>query len=312
MKKAEPINIDRARDLKAAAYTWKAEGVSVVPVLPRSKSCIVNGWPKYGTGQLEVTDEKINLWFSQGTNNLAIVCGSGGVLALDFDDRKNYDAWLIEVGSYAETYTEVTGRGIHQFYKVSDQAVSRNFSGVEVLGIGHLCNAAPSIHPSGDCYFSPDPLTPIRSTTTENLFSLLSSLFSVTDLVPPAIDRSHNIPDPIVKVGDTAARIKAVYSMHQAASAAGIKNLHRSGRDKNYLVGNCPFHEDKHASFWIDESRNLWGCFSPSCEANRNRPVRYNAKGKLVTAQDVINFYSLLKKIPIDQAISELGREFSL
>ena len=289
----------RGQKLLEAAFTWQSEGVSVCPAQPRAKEVL------YHWRQLEgdpPTSKQIQSWFGSGVMNLALVCGTGGLLVLDFDQAESLEAWQLKAGELAKTYTEQTGRGLHLFYKV-DEPITKCFPvGVEALGLGHLCIAAPSIHPGGAVYSSPDVLQPIRRTTTQRLFSLLSEL-PVTDQAPKPAAKTLSkteLPAGIAKTGDIAGgdlitRIKAAIPV--LAFAVSLTELRQSGRAGRYWLGKCPFHEDEKPSFWVDQEKNIWGCYSPSCAGSKGG--------------DVLNLYALANNTTVNNAIRLLAREIA-
>lgn len=291
----------RGQKLLEAAYIWQSEGVAVCPAQPRAKEVL------YHWRQLEKdppTSKQIQSWFGSGVMNLALVCGTGGLVVLDFDQVQAVEAWQLKAGDLANTYTETTGRGLHLFYKVDEPITRRFLCGVEVLGLGHLCLAAPSIHPGGAVYSSPDALQPIKRTTQETLFSLLSEL-PVIDQVEkmPAVSLSKaQMPARAVtgKNGDTAggdliSRIKAAIPV--LAFAVSLTELRQSGRKGRYWLGKCPFHSDEKPSFWVDQEKNIWGCYSPSCKGSKGG--------------DVLNLYALANNITVPEAIRQLAREIA-
>lgn len=289
----------RGQKLLEAAFTWQSEGVAVCPAQPKAKEVL------YRWRQLEAdppTSKQIQSWFGSGVMNLALVCGTGGLLVLDFDQAAAVEAWQLKAGELANTYTEQTGRGWHLFYKVDEPITRRFLCGVEVLGLGHLCLAAPSIHPGGAVYSSPDALQPIRRTTQEILFSLLSEI-PVTDQALGSAAQSlskaklparvGNVKNSDIAGGDLITRIKAAIPV--LAFAMSLTELRESGGAGRYWVGKCPFHNDDKPSFWVDQVKNIWGCYSPSCAGNKGG--------------DILNLYALANNITVTESIRQLARE---
>ena len=277
-------NLERSRRLLEEAFTWRNEGVSAVPVQPRSKKCLLN-WRRFETTLPAQAD--IFNWFSSGVMNLAVVGGSGGLLVLDFDDPARFAAWQEKAGPLASTYQETTGRGVHLFYVV-DNPITRRFEECEALGRGHLCNASPSVHPNLSVYFSPDPLQPLLQVESAKLFTLLSEKPEPTKPARPA-EPGQLTPEKT----DLVSRIKATLpTLHFSETLTDLKP---SGHDGRWWIGRCPFHDDQEASFWVDGQRGLFGCFVPECEAHRGG--------------DLLNLYALSKGVSIQQAVKDLARE---
>lgn len=95
-----------------AARIAVAHGISVVPVDMKTKEPFWSRLPKdengdrtWATFQKQIADEEtLRAWFSDGKAGLAIVCGavSGGLLVLDHDILRFYDAWLQNVGELVD------------------------------------------------------------------------------------------------------------------------------------------------------------------------------------------------------------------
>lgn len=291
----------RGQKVLEAAYIWQSEGVAVCPAQPRAKEVL------YHWRDLEVdppTSKQIQSWFGSGVMNLAVVCGTGGLLVLDFDQVESVEAWQLKAGELATTYTEQTGRGLHLFYKV-DQPITRRFlCGVEALGLGHLCIVAPSIHPGGAVYFSPDPCEPIKRTTTGEIFSLLSEI-PVTDQACNSAGqslskaelpaRAGNVKSGDIAGSDVITRIKSAIPL--LAFAMSLTELRQSGGAGRYWLGKCPFHDDAKPSFWVDQVKNIWGCYSPICPGSKGG--------------DVLNLYALANNATVNDAIRQLAREIA-
>jgi hypothetical protein len=279
-------NTQRAGELLLEAFVWHDEGVSVVPAQPRSKAVRIP-WRRF-----EITPPSIDTlkyWFSSGVMNIAVVCGSGGLLVLDFDQADQYEAWKVKAGDLADTYTEKSARGFHLFYKVDDPQ-TRRFIECEALGLGHLCLVSPSIHPTGAIYFSPDKCAPLRKVRTSQLFSLLSE--------PPKPEVKKD-PAELSKAksestsSDPIGKIKAALPLLSYVNQ--LTELKPSGGNGRWYLGHCPFHEDQEPSFYVDSKREIWRCYSPSCKGHKGG--------------DVLNLYALRNNITVYEAIKRLARE---
>lgn len=287
----------RGKLLIAEALLWMERGVSVVPAHPRSK-VVTAHWREYE--QFLPTEHQIKTWFSAGVNNLAVVCGTGGLTVLDFDDLDQYFAWKAKIGELVNTYAETTGRGVHLFYFV-DNPKSRRFKECEVFGFGHLCNVTPSIHPNGSVY-TPlgDGDKSILPIEREKLFSLLSKQPGGEEIVvgeklsKPKVSGGSGGAVPLANNRhDLISRVKNALPLRDYVSR--FTELKPSGSAGRYMVGLCPFHEDKAPSLWVDCERNIWRCYSPSCIGSRGG--------------DLVNFYALQNGVDNRQAIARLARE---
>lgn len=289
----------RGKLLIEEAFRWMNLGVSVVPAHPRSKIVTVR-WRSYDYWL--PSKQSINTWFRLGLNNIAVVCGSGGLQVLDFDNLEKYFTWKQKAGALANTYSETTGRGVHLFYLV-DQAQTQWFDECEALGLGHLCVVHPSIHPSSAVY-TPigDPTTPIIRIERQKLFSLLSKTEMGDEPkqgeIPSKSKVSGGQGGAAALAGsagghDLLSKIKAAQPLQDYISQ--FTQLKPSGQGGRYMVGRCPFHDDESPSLWVDCQRGIWRCFSPGCRASRGG--------------DLVNFYALQNDIDNRQAIARLARE---
>lgn len=289
-------NPRRGRELIAESLVWLSEGVSVVPAQPQSKAVMLR-WRQFEVNPPTLKD--IRFWFESGVMNLAVICGTGSgsagsLLVLDFDNLENYKAWKPRAGALAGTYTEITGRGVHLFYKV-DKPITKCFVECEALGLGHLCLVAPSIHPSGRLY-KPlgDPCIPLLEVKTDELFSLLSEPLPKHGKGEDREELSKAVRTRRALAGaDPITQIKAALPLYDYASS--LTQLKRSSADGRFFVGCCPIHEDENPSFWVDAKRGIWRCFVPSCPGSKGG--------------DVLNLYALTHNITVHEAIKKLARE---
>lgn len=277
------MNYERGHQLISTALAWLDRSCAVVPAMPRSKEVRL-AWGNYKFGL--PTQKQIEFWFKSGVMNLALVCGTGGIVVLDFDDQAKYLTWSEKAGELAMTYNESTGRGMHLFYQV-DYPYTRRFHECEVLGLGHLCLLSPSVHPDGHIYLPAAGQSEIKQVTTKLLFSFLSEQ-AVTERAanPPLTKKEY----PGRGYGDLVSRIKRSFSLFGYAGSLTLLYAGPAGT----WYGSCPLHVDHHPSFWVNERLGIWKCYSSSC--------RGSAGG------DVINLYALVRGLSVREAISELAR----
>jgi DNA primase len=57
-----------------------------------------------------------------------------------------------------------------------------------------------------------------------------------------------------ISQGKVSERIKAASPLHQFISQYVKLDAHGKG--------HCPFHNDTHASFQLDEQRGIWNCYA--------------------------------------------------
>lgn len=101
-----------APDLQTLALAYLAGGVSLVPCSSKTKQPDFNLLPKDNTGKAtwepyqaeRPTPATVARWFKRGCQSVAAIGGkvSGGLLILDFDVARFYEAWKLEVGPLAD------------------------------------------------------------------------------------------------------------------------------------------------------------------------------------------------------------------
>jgi len=266
------------------ACWWLEQGVSIVPLKPRSKEL----QPGYGARSAHITDcDFAYKWFLNTDANLGVVLGGpADLIVADWDDMQDYGVWYKTVGATIDTLTERTGRGYHLFFH-GIGLTSATGKGCEFKA-GGVCMVSPSVHPSGTIYQTVHdvPIMTIDSDQALTLFPFLS------ERLPRSSDagkmtKTRSTSDGVV------ARIKAVRSILEEMDIADVK-LRHGGRAT--LVGLCPFHEDHSPSLWVNPRSGLWGCNKPGCIA--------------AGTHDVINFRALRRGISNREAIKQLADEF--
>ena len=158
--------------VKKAIDQYHSEGLSFFPIPAKSKEAAIP-WKCYQEHQ--PTEEEIAHWRSNGTANIAIVCGavSGNLVVLDFDSHDRFlnyctllqDKYGIDLFDYTRIVT--TSRGNHVYFKLRNTIKSAKFPQIDVKAEGGYVMAPPSIHPSGIEYKCSNPSVPIRQ--IENL-----------------------------------------------------------------------------------------------------------------------------------------------
>lgn len=277
-----------------SALHWLENEIAVIPVGWKSKRPLVE-WSKYQSELPPLTH--VTQWFSRKRRNLAIITGWQQLVVLDFDNMDAYKKWYTwavteDVAKMIAQYTlrVLTSRGVHVYVRVLNETVSTfKFNGGDVKAAGGYVLVPPSVHPNGTLYRYTDPQAPILAA------NYLQDILAEKPLEPPespvqykervaspwaAVDRKSWIDDS----GGLVNRIKDKVSILEL-----LPDAVKSKRNGFYMAC-CPFHEDKHPSFWIDTSRGVCGCFT--CQM---KPM------------DVINLYARLNCVDNQSAIFELG-----
>jgi hypothetical protein len=153
--------------VKQAIDKYDSEGLSFFPIPAKSKEAAIP-WKCYQ--EHRPSTEEIFHWKSNGTANLAIVCGavSGNLVVLDFDSHDKFlgycsilqDNFGIDLFAYTRIVT--TARGNHVYFRLPATIKSLKFPQLDVKAEGGYVMAPPSIHPSGTEYKCSNPDVPIR------------------------------------------------------------------------------------------------------------------------------------------------------
>jgi len=271
-------------DALTYALLFFDQGVKIAPCYPKSKA-FCEGFGPHKSSVSTETD--LNEWILEKGYNYAILTGTGKkhLVVIDFDDLAIYEQWAAEAGKdLAETFKVKSCRGMHVYYWSKD-ARSWRGDGFEVMGLGKAIMGPGSIHPNNVVYI-PETQPYVREIDTLSDFPLLSE--SRPELPPPP----QNAPESIG--GGLVGSIKRTWRIFDVISdrgdLAGRVKLKTSDRGAGrWFVGFCPFHDDRRKrSFWIDTSRNTYGC--RSC----------GAKG------DVINFVATIEGLTVREAINRM------
>jgi len=267
-------------ELYQRAKYWLNQGAELVPIRSGTKASIKG----YGSRSRHVTDEKSAwYWWGKLGVNLGVVCGGVlGLSVLDFDDADLYDAWRLD-SELLQTYTEKTGRGYHVFFTTEDlpNVLSKQ---VELRTSGTVM-VAPSVHPNSKRYeiVQDGPIAKLSRQDVELLFPFVSEILN------RPVPRQELVTPPLPS-GEQATGVIAKIKATRRVSEEAQQLTTLLGKEGHYY-GVCPFHEDKQPSFWVDDTKGIWGCHSPACPTNE--------KGK---AHDVINLRAF--------ATGRTGRDF--
>lgn len=136
------------------AFDLIAEGVSTIPIQPRSKKPALESWKQYQ--ERLPTEEEIRTWFPAGTDrNLAVICGriSGNLVIFDFDTVAAAKKWAATYRSLVSGAPIVKpSRGWHVYVRTDKPVPCSRGDGYDVRGGGGYAVCPPSIHPSGKRY----------------------------------------------------------------------------------------------------------------------------------------------------------------
>ncbi len=113
-----------------------SEGISIIPIQPRSKKPALKTWKEYQTRL--PTEAEAREWFSNGDKNIAVVCGavSGNLVVLDFDQVKAARAWAAKYRSVVHGAPVVKpSRGWHVYIRTDRLVPSSRGDGYDIKGL---------------------------------------------------------------------------------------------------------------------------------------------------------------------------------
>jgi hypothetical protein len=281
------------------AFDFVNAGIGVIPVRYMDKKPMID-WKIYQTTL--PTEKEIIAWFSQKTN-LGIVTGWKGLTVLDFDDSNEYTKWLFYtekrggmtawIGNHA--YRVQTARGMHVYIRLPEAIKTKKVGKIDIKGKAGYVLGEGSVHPSGIIYraIREQKIIPLVETLSDVLpLELLTQSELPTGINAPVIAHTEQTDPweaaskPAMKVSNSLIeQIKQTYSIESF-----FTNLVDTG--KTYKMGACPFHDDQHASFWIDTEKQIGNCFT--CGFTK--------------VLDVINFTARLYGMTNREAIMHLAR----
>ena len=296
-------------DLFETAHFWKNQGVATIPIKYRDKrpdgSLLGGGWEDYKTRLPE--DTELQRWFSGNLHNIGLVVGWKNLVVIDFDNLEVYKKWLLwtsRKGGISEyvanhTYQVETARGFHLYVYLPHAEQNRKLPGIDIKSKGGYVLIPPSIHPSGHQYRAVNPDAPIvmvealsdiipSDLLTEDTEYLPLVGVSSLDLAPTnggdPWQSALNVPDPSREL------VIQVREKHSILSL--LPGSQPSSTGRRWYLTQCPFHDDKNPSFWIDTQRGICGCYG----------------GCTPKPFDVINLYARLRGITNREAIFYLSR----
>lgn len=141
--------------MKDWALKYRALGLSVIPLRPKSKEPLIP-WTEFQTRL--ATETEIQEWFAKTpTANIGIVTGAiSGLVVVDLDGPEGITSG--QTLKLQSPIITLTGNGRQLFYRHPGQgskicnSVKKVAPGIDIRGDGGYVCAAPSIHPNGKMY----------------------------------------------------------------------------------------------------------------------------------------------------------------
>jgi len=261
------------------ALNWSHLGVSVIPILARSKSPALPSWHEYA--EHLPTKQELQAWFCVDYN-IACICGtvSHNLTVVDFDSLEAWEHWQTHHDPI-DTYRVKTRRGWHLYFYTEEKTQTWRGEDIDVKGERSYVLTPPSIHPSGHVYQgygSP---------------SQIATIGSIKDVIPEYEDvpqwqpRERQPVDPY----DAAMRepcgtsVEAVKAQWEWSDVIPLNGTARRG----VIMAHCPLHNDGNASFAIypDGHAYCFGC---------------NWRG------DIIDLWAAMHNLTVQEALREMAQ----
>jgi DNA primase len=256
---------------------WLYRGFALLPV-QRNKKFLFQGYGEHKK-KISTSAEAQELIEKYPLANIAVL-GDKDKIILDFDETGLYDRWANEHPEMSKTYTERTpGGGAHVFAYGPHPYGMIWVHGVELKNI---CVVYPSV--ADDKPYARGAGEIIKA--DEFIFSSLSKIGTPTAYLLN-IQRKRQERKPYSSA-TVIEQIKAHYDIHH------VYKLYRPEwekfKDLNEQTVKCPFHEDHHASMYLNNRLGVYKCHA--CGAHG----------------DVINLYAHFENITNREAIDRMKR----
>lgn len=273
------------------AQTFVSNGISVLPVGYKDKRPdfhLIHAWEYLKTTLPDYTT--LLSWFGRGEHNYGIVAGWNNLVIIDFDDMPEFRAWsrwAMQTGGMAQyvnqnAYRVASSRGMHVYIRLPHKERNRKVgTKIDIKADGYVLGAG-SVHPTGVLYRS------LRERLHFPLVSALSDVLPASMLITThqTIPAAIHWPTQVMPPGNPGAglveRIKKNIPIESLFS-----NVQPSGT--SYVMTNCPLHDDKHPSMWINTKEQICGCFA-GCSDKPMDVINLTARLHGLSNRDAIFF----------------------
>lgn len=297
--------------LLETAMFWKRAGVATIPIRYMDKHPDGKLLPKDDEGKAKwesyqktlPTDMELMRWFPSTLHNLGVVTGWQNLVVLDFDDLGTFlkwSLWATRSGGFTRramemTYMVQTARGVHAYFRTAQPEQNRKLQGIDIKARGGYVLGTPSVHPTGAIYSVKQQGTPMMIEALSDV--LPADLLTQNTELPTPINpnaRPVAISDDPWEIANHGPDPKQDL-IEQIRNHYRIENFFAHTVDtggNRWKMTECPFHEDKHPSFWIDCTRQICACYG-GCTP---KPL------------DVINLYARIHGLSNRDAIFYLAK----
>jgi hypothetical protein len=258
-------------DILTASTQFLRAGIGIIPIKLRDKLPAmqllpidpVTGnrtWEPFKTELPSYAD--LQHWFAR-PHNYGVLAGWQNLVVLDFDDMIEYTTWQVwamKSGGMAAyvaqaAYRVSSSRGMHVYIRLPHREMNRKLGKIDIKGNGYVLGPG-SIHPTGIEYRA------MRDNLNFPVVDALSDILPAALLIP---SQASATPAPTNVWQPSPARPAPGSSLVKKVKASyDIEAMFPSARStgKGWLVDLCPFHDDKHPSFWINTNQQICGCFA--------------------------------------------------
>lgn len=279
-------------------------GIGLLPIKfmdkkPDSFHLLNGSWDVFKTTL--PTHDQVKNWFN-APHNYGVITGWHDLVVIDFDDMDVYRDWLtwaMDTGRTARmvaesAYKVTTSRGVHVYVRLS-QLKARKLDRIDIKAAGGYVLGPGSIHPSGRAYTALHevfnfpfveslgdvlPAALLQQHTELKSAKLPQALNTAPTSVWDVLDSGGKVGHGTVEKIKRQLRVEDYFPSKSQTSATG-----------RYFLAECPFHDDRSPSFWLDTQKQICNCFVCQFE----KPL------------DVIDLHARLYGISNTEAIRSIG-----
>lgn len=284
---------------------YRKLNTSLIPIQPESKAFDMPALRQRGYDTLCDARERgtkapdIVAWWSNNSRNTALLT-TNDLIVIDFDNEARFWQYVGQYSAYTSTLTVKSPNGYHVYYRLPQPLQHRldsDWDGAEVKCCGDAILCPPS-RIGVKLYRQMGIIgKPLTLPSWEALGFLKERKSAAAQCKPFSLpsqvtEDSKHTSAPRREVGGKGliSDIKMILPLSVFLQSLG-HDVVKS--DNGFWLTNCPFHEDKNPSFWLNDTEGICNCFKPDCASDK--------------PMDIINLYMRLHRCSMKQAIRELA-----